>query len=48
MERQVPLDVLQENLEQSDPRTTARYFRAQMLHRQHAMEKAFGQPDNEK
>jgi integrase len=40
-ERDVPLDVLQENLGQSDPRTTARYYRAQMARRQEAMERAF-------
>lgn len=43
-ERGVPLDVLQENLGQSDPRTTARYYRAQIERRRAAMEKAFGQP----
>jgi integrase len=41
-ERKVPPDVLQENLGQADPRTTARYYRAQMERRQRAMEKAFG------
>ncbi|MRD49373.1 tyrosine-type recombinase/integrase [Caenimonas koreensis DSM 17982] len=41
-EREVPLDVLQENLGQSDPRTTARYYRAQIVRRQDAMELAFG------
>ena len=40
-ERDVPLDVLQENLGQSDPRTTARYYRAQIARRQEAMERAF-------
>jgi integrase len=40
-ERNVPPDVLQENLGQADPRTTARYYRAQMERRQRAMEKAF-------
>ena len=40
-ERQVPPDVLQENLGQSDPRTTARYYRAQMHRRQKEMERAF-------
>lgn len=42
-ERDVPLDVLQENLGQSDPRTTARYYRAQIVRRQNAMELAFGE-----
>jgi integrase len=42
-ERGVPADILQENLGQSDPRTTARYFRAQIQRRQAAMEQAFGQ-----
>jgi integrase len=41
-ERGVPPDVLQENLGQSDPRTTARYYRAQIERRQRAMEEAFG------
>jgi len=41
-EREVPPDVLQENLGQADPRTTARYYRAQIERRQRAMEKAFG------
>jgi site-specific recombinase XerD len=40
-ERLVPLDVLQENLGQSDPRTTARYYRAQMKRREAEMERAF-------
>lgn len=40
-EREVPLDVLQENLGQADPRTTARYYRAQIARRQAAMERAF-------
>jgi integrase len=40
-ERSVPLDVLQENLGQSDPRTTARYYRAQIERRQREMERAF-------
>lgn len=40
-EQGVPPDVLQENLGQSDPRTTARYYRAQLERRQKAMEKAF-------
>lgn len=42
-ERNVPLDVLQENLGQSDPRTTARYYRAQLERRQKAMEEAFSE-----
>jgi len=40
-EGEVSLDVLQENLGQSDPRTTARYYRAQMQRRQDAIERAF-------
>jgi integrase len=40
-ERKVPPDVLQENLGQSDPRTTARYYRAQIARRQGEMERAF-------
>lgn len=40
-ERNVPPDVLQENLGQSDPRTTARYYRAQLQRRQGEIEKAF-------
>ena len=43
-ERNVPPDVLQENLGQSDPRTTARYYRAQMQRRQKEMERAFSEP----
>jgi site-specific recombinase XerD len=42
-ERGVPPDALQENLEQSDPRTTAIYYRAQIERRQKAMKKAFGE-----
>jgi len=42
-ERDVPPDVLQENLGQSDPRTTARYYRAQIERRQRAMEQAFSE-----
>ena len=42
-ERGVPADILQENLGQGDPRTTARYFRAQIERRQGAMEKVFGE-----
>jgi integrase len=45
-ERNVPPDVLQENLGQSDPRTTARYYRAQMQRRQKEMEQAFAQPSS--
>jgi integrase len=41
-ERAVPPDVPHENLGQSDPRTTARYYRAQIERRQQAMEGAFG------
>lgn len=40
-EAKVPPDVLQENMGHSDPRTTARYYRAQLARRQAAMEKAF-------
>lgn len=40
-ERNVPPDVLQENLGQSDPRTTARYYRAQLQRRQSEIEEAF-------
>jgi hypothetical protein len=40
-EREVPADILQENLGQKDPRTTARYFRAQIERRQREMERAF-------
>jgi integrase len=40
-EREVPPDVLQENLRQSDPRTTAGYYRAQIERRQRAMQEAF-------
>lgn len=42
-ERGIPADILQENLGQGDPRTTARYFRAQIERRQGAMEKVFGE-----
>ena len=38
----IPADILQENLGQGDPRTTARYFRAQIERRQAAMEGVFG------
>jgi site-specific recombinase XerD len=41
-ERGVPPDVLQENLGQSDPRTTANYYRAQIQRRRAALEAAFG------
>jgi integrase len=41
-ERLVPPDVLQENLGQSDPRTTARYYRAQLKRRQAELQRAFG------
>ena len=40
-ERGMPADILQENLGQGDPRTTARYFRAQIERRQAAMEETF-------
>lgn len=43
-EQDVPPDILQENLGQADPRTTARYYRAQLERRQRAMEKAFSKP----
>ena len=42
-ERDVPLDVLQDSLGQEDPRTTGRYYRAQVDRRRAAMEKAFGE-----
>jgi site-specific recombinase XerD len=42
VERGMPADILQENLGQGDPRTTARYFRAQIERRQAAIEKSFG------
>ena len=45
VERHVPPDVLQENLGQSDPRTTARYYRAQMHRRYKEMERAFRHGD---
>lgn len=44
-ERDVPPDVLQENLGQADPRTTARYYRAQLERRQRAVEKAFSESE---
>jgi site-specific recombinase XerD len=37
VERGMPADILQENLGQGDPRTTARYFRAQIERRQAAL-----------
>lgn len=40
-EHGVPPDVLQENLGQSDPRTTARYYRAQLERRQKIIENMF-------
>ena len=40
-ERGGDLDVLQANLGHSDPRTSARYFRAQIERRQEQLEKAF-------
>ena len=42
-ERDVPPDVLQENLGQADPRTTARYYRAQIERRQDELERAFSE-----
>ena len=45
-ERPVPLDVLQANLGHADPRTTSRYFRAQMRRRQEEMEKVFGDDED--
>ena len=44
-ERGMPPDVLQANLGQSDPRTTAHYYRAQLERRQKAAEAAF--PDTQ-
>lgn len=41
-EREVPLDVLQANLGQNDPRTTARYYQAQLERRQAEMERVYG------
>lgn len=41
-ERGGDLDVLQANLGHSDPRTSARYFRAQIERRQEQVELAFG------
>lgn len=45
-EHGVPPDILQENLGQSDPRTTARYYRAHLERRQKAMEGVFGKLSN--
>jgi site-specific recombinase XerD len=44
-ERGMPLDILQENMGQSDPRVTARYYRAQMERRQAEVERVFGVGD---
>ena len=44
----MPPDVLQENLGQSDPWTTARYHRAQMQRRQKEMERAFAEAADER
>jgi len=41
-EHGVPVDVLQANLGQADPRTTAIYYRAQQRRRREAMEEVFG------
>lgn len=41
-ERDVPADIVQANLGQSDPRTTAIYYKAQAERRRKAMEVAFG------
>ncbi|WP_211260296.1 site-specific integrase [Xenophilus azovorans] len=41
-EHGVPVDVLQANLGQADPRTTAIYYRAQQRRRRAAMEEVFG------
>lgn len=41
-ENDVPTDIIQENLGQSDPRTAAKYSRAQLQRRQAAMERVFG------
>jgi integrase len=41
-EKLVPPDVLQANLGQSDPRTTARYYRAQLDRRRAEMERVYG------
>ena len=42
-ERGMPLDVLQSNLGQSDPRTAAGYAKAQLARRQVETEKAFAE-----
>ncbi|QPN33376.1 tyrosine-type recombinase/integrase [Diaphorobacter sp. JS3051] len=42
-EAEVPPDVLQANLGQADPRTTAGYYRAQEQRRMRQMERAFGE-----
>ena len=42
-EREVSFDVLQANLGQADPRTTSRYYKAQMERRAREMERAFGE-----
>jgi integrase len=41
-EAAVPIDVLQANLGQADPRTTAIYYRAQQRRRRDAIERVFG------
>ena len=41
-ENDVPTDIIQENLGQADPRTAAKYSRAQLERRQAAMERVFG------
>lgn len=46
VEQGVPLDILQENLGQADPRTTAGYARSQLERRQRAIEQAFGHRDD--
>jgi len=40
-ESDVPVDIIQENLGQADPRTAAKYMRAQLERRQEAMERVF-------
>jgi hypothetical protein len=40
-EPDMPLDVLQENLDQSNPRTACRYYQAQLERRQRSVEDAF-------
>ncbi len=39
----MPLDVLQANLGQADPRTTARYYRAQLERRRAERERVYGE-----